>query len=75
MEEKAMLDFIPVDSVLIAFIKDRILSLTIIYLVFRSMFPESKFLRAIGEIYSNLIGSKITNVAKQLREKRNKIAS
>jgi len=49
-----MIDWIPTDADLMAFVKDRIVILALIYGVFCAMFPESKILRAIGEAFSKI---------------------
>ena len=54
-----MIDWIPTDADLMAFVKDRIVFLALVYAVFCAMFPESKILRAIGEALGRMKMPKI----------------
>jgi len=47
---------ISIDSYLLDFIKDNIITLSILYAILRSMFPNSKVLSAIGEAFSRKFG-------------------
>jgi hypothetical protein len=47
---------ISIDSYLLDFIKDNIITLSILYAILRSMFPESRLLKAIGEAFNKRFG-------------------
>jgi len=47
---------IQIDSFLLDFVKENIITLSILYAILRSMFPESRILKAIGISFNKRFG-------------------
>ena len=46
------------DNYVIEFIKNNFVSLTFLYLILKSLWPESMILKAIGDAFKNTFGKK-----------------